>query len=265
MSLQAAGCNPPTATVGKEALSPGESTQVRVGLQVAHTGHVMKTVKLLTNDLYHPIAFLTLQGRIPHDLRVSPDRLRFTHPRERPFSRMIHVSGPPGLTIHATSSARGLFVLRARGPETADDGRTVWRVEIALKPAARVGDLEDELQIHTNHPQRPLLTIPVKGRVVGDLAVTPSAAFFGFLRVGQPAQQEFVIHSRYGSPFAVKSVKSSNATVQTSAPAMRQGQWVVSVAVDTSAVGVVKGSVTVFTDLRGEDQLVVPVYAHVLQ
>jgi len=131
-----------------------------------------------------------------------------------------------------------------------------------------VGEIADQLSIKTTHAERPLVTIPITGRIRGDLRVTPPSVFFGFVKPG-PApeggtQQTMTIESRTFAPITIASVVSNTPRITAGTPENRDGVWRIPVSVDTSAEGVVEGTLTVTTDVPGEETLTIPVYAHVI-
>lgn len=265
IGLQASGCGAPDASIGKETLAPGESTDVTVKFTVTYSGNVWKSAKLLTNDLTQPVAFVTAHGKVPHDLRVHPDRVHLSGDKGEALTRTLTVSGPAQMDLKEISCEKGLFHIEVGEPEVSEDEKRTWELTLAFKPEAFVGEFEDQLSIRTTHPERPLITIPMTGRICGDLEIRPPSVFFGFVEPGEKAEQEIVIRSRSGADFTVKSAAANKDTVHVGAPQQRGGAWVVPISVDTSQPGGIDATVTVTTDVPGEETLEIPVYAHVVE
>ncbi len=263
ITLQAKGCGAPAASIGKETLAPGESTDVTVKFNVSYSGNVMKSAKLLTNDLTQPVAFVTVHGKVPHDLRVYPDRLHIGGDKGQPLSKTIKVSGPAEMDLTEVSCDSDLFGVQVGEPEVSEDEKKTWQLELTFKPASFVGEIEDQLSIHTTHVERPLITIPITGEIRGDLEVRPATVFFGFLKPGDQAQQQVTIQSGSGASFTVKSVQADRSEIQVEMAERSAAQWVISVSVNTSQAGTLDGTVTMNTDVPGEETLQIPVYAHV--
>ena len=53
-----------------------------------------------------------------------------------------------------------------------------------------------------SNPGRRLITIPITGHIRGDLRVTPPSVFFGFVKVGEKAEQQVTIESRSIAAYA---------------------------------------------------------------
>jgi len=181
-------CGALDVSIGKETVAGGESTEVTVKFTITYSGNVFRSAKLLTTDPTQPVVFLTVHGKVPHDLRVSPDRLYISADKGQAPSRTITVSGPAEMDLKGASCHHGLFDIQVGEPQVSEDERKTWQLELTFKPENFVGDIEDQLSIPTTHAGRPLITIPITGQVRGDLKLTPPTVFFGFLKPGEKAK-----------------------------------------------------------------------------
>jgi len=265
ITLQARGCGAPDASISKETLAPGESTDLTVKFTVSYSGNIMKSAKLLTNDLTQPVAFVTVHGKVPHDLRVWPDRLYVSGDKGQPLSRNIRVSGPAEMDLTEVSCDQGLSDIEVSEPQVSEDEKKSWQLELTFKSKTFVGEIEDQLSIHTTHAERPLIIVPISGRIRGDLAIRPATAFFGFIEGGRLAEQAITISSRSGVTFGVESATANKPEIEVGIPKKQDGKWMIPVAVETYSVGTIEGAVTVTTDVPGEETLEIPVYAHVVE
>jgi len=264
VALQRKSCGAPTASIGKETLAPGESTDVTVSFTISYSGDVFKSAQLLTTDPYQPVAFVTVHGHVPPDVKVYPDRLYFSLDKGAEATRTIRLSGPPEMELQGTNCETDLFTVSAGAP-TETDGIKRWELGLSVSPGTQVGEYHDTLTLQTSHEDRPLITIPITVVIRSDLQVRPATVFFGFVQAGEQAQQEIVIRSRSGADFTVKSAAPNDDAIQVGPPQQRRGNWAISIAVDTSQPGVIDGTVTITTDVPGEESLKVGVYAYVLQ
>lgn len=257
-------CGAPKVTIPTDTLPPGETTQVTVSFTITYSGSVMKSAKLLTTDPTQPVVFLTVHGKVPHDLRVYPDRIYLGGDKGALPIRTVTISGPAEMDLTEVTTERGLFDLTLSEPRVSEDEKKTWTLELAFKPESFVGEIADQLSINTTHAERPLVTIPITGRIRGDLRVTPPSVFFGFVKPAAQAQQTVTIQSRSFALFTVNSATSDAPKITAGTPEEKLGVWSISVSVDTSREGVVEGAVTVVTDVPGEETLTIPVYAHVI-
>jgi hypothetical protein len=257
-------CGAPEVTIAEEILAPGQSTPVTVKFTVTASGNVLRVAKLRTDDPRAALVYLTLQGTVPHDVQVQPARLSVARDKNAVPPLHLTVSGPGGMDVTGAACERGLFDVQISAPEVDANEKKTWHLELTLKPQDFVGPLDDQLTIHTTHAERPLITVPITGRIRGDLEVQPSQVFFGFVAPGKPAEQKIVIASRSGAPFTVKSAKLEAAGLRVSEPTRAEdGTWTLTVSLAADKPGVIDTHLVLTTDVPGEETLEVPVYAHV--
>ncbi len=206
-------CGAPKVTIEREDLAPGESTQVTVSFTIGYSGSVMKSAELLTTDPTQPVVFLTVHGQVPHDLRVNPDRIHLSGEKGAIPARTVTISGPAEIDLNGIETEHGLFDLTLSEPQVSEDEKKTWTLELGFKPESFVGEIEDQLSIKTTHPERPLVTIPITGRIRGDLRLTPPSVFLGFVDPGAEAQQTIAIESRSFAPFVVRSLAADSPRI----------------------------------------------------
>jgi len=266
ISPQASGCGGPAVSVDNETIAPGESTHVTVSFTIGYSGEVMKSAKLLTTDPTQPVVFLTLHGKVPHDLRTYPDRMHIADDKGGFPARSVTITGPAELDITEVDTERGMLLTQLGEPTVDEDEKKSWTLTVSLKDESFVGEIADTIGIKTTHPERPLITIPVTGVIRGDVRIDPPTVFFGFVKPGAEAKQEVFIQSRSGAEFTVTGVACKTAGVTVGAPQQRQdGAWVIPVSLDADRRGPVETPITVTTDVPGEETLTIPVYAHVTE
>lgn len=257
-------CGAPQVTISRQSLPPGATAEVTVAFTISYSGSVMKSAELLTTDPTQPVVFLTVHGHVPHDLRAYPDRIYLSGDKGAVEARTVTISGPAEMDLTEVKTERGLFDLDLSEPSVSEDGKKTWTLDLTFRPESFVGEIADQLSIATTYPERPLITIPITGRIRGDLSVSPPGVFFGFVQRGAPAQQTVTITSRSLARFAVRSAGSADAKITLGEPSQENGIWSLPVSVDTSQIGVIDGKITVTTDVPGEEKLEIPVYAHVI-
>jgi len=235
-----------------------------VKFEITGPGNVLKVAKLRTDDPRAALVYLTLQGSVPHDVQVHPARLHVAAGKNAVPPLTVTISGPLGMDVTEATCERGLFDVRVAPPETEANEKQTWRLELTFKPQDFVGRIEDTLTVRTTHLERPLITVPITGDVRGDLALTPSQAFFGFVPSGEQRTQTLTIASRSGSPFTVTGARLEGEGARVSEPARTEdGRWTVTVSLTAAKAGVVDTHLLLTTDVPSEETLQVPVYAHV--
>ena len=77
-----------------DTLKPGAATQVTVSFTISYSGSVMKSAKLVTSGPTQPVVFLTVHGKVPHDLRVYPDRIYLAADKGAVPTRTVTIGRP---------------------------------------------------------------------------------------------------------------------------------------------------------------------------
>lgn len=254
----------PEVSLDRSVIAPGASAHARVKLTVVHGGSLMRSIKLLTNDLWRPVVFLTVHGKAPHDLTIRPERLHLAGGKNAVPSRSVFVSGPADMDVTEVVSERGCFDIRIGEPRVSELGSKTWAVKLTFNIQNFVGKIQDELRLHTTHPDRPLVTIPVTGSTRGDVQVLPTSIFIGFAPLGSTVEEEASIACAVCKDFSVRGATADDTRIRVGPVERHNAGWLVPVAIDTSTPGVVEGNVVISTDVPGEERLEVPVYAHIL-
>jgi hypothetical protein len=91
-------------------------------------------------------------------------------------------------------------------------GQISYKMFVRLKGDAPAGLLQDQLTIVTNDPRMPTVALPVEGRVMPPLAVSPSPLLFGALAPGQAVTKQLVLTGK--QPFKVVSIGSEQEGLQ---------------------------------------------------
>jgi hypothetical protein len=223
----------------------------------------MESVSLLTNDPASPRVYLTMHGRIPHDVVVRPSYLYIPSHRGAPGERVVLLTGPPEMEVTSAEAAGSSFRVEAL-PVTplAEDMRT-WELRLALSADLPLGRLRDELRVKTTHKERPLVTVPVAIEVLPHIQRIPARLFFGFVDAGETARRTLALRSRQGVRFAVTGVVADQEGLSAEARPIADGAWLVEVALAAAQPGVIDRSLVICTDLPVEPRIEVPIRAHV--
>ena len=250
--------------VGSTVLKPQQSTQITISIGIDCSGPVMASVRLLTNDATRPVAYVTLHGKVPYNVRLLPEEVRFTSPKGDVVAQRVILDGPEEMELKSAACRDGAFDVRiTRGP--AAPGTARWSVDRLLRDGDVPREVRDELRIHTTHPDRPLITVPITGEVRGDLDLRPAQVFFGFVRVGDKAEQAVTIASRSRATFTVEASNLEGAGLRVAEPVRAEdGSWRVTIALAAQKPGIIDANLVLTTDVPGEGTLEVPVYAHVV-
>jgi len=185
-----------------KSIAPGGKGKIHAELDTADfQGPLAKTITVLSNDPVNPKLTLTIKVKVEPHIAVFPG-----------YARYIYVQTLDPGTVAQTLWAldgKDFKVLGVESPykfikssfhEATDserrpevDGRQ-WQIEMTIEPDAEVGPLREFLVVKTDHPEQPVVRIPISGFVRPLLHVTPQVADFGEVQIdGQPHQVELTL------------------------------------------------------------------------
>jgi HEAT repeats/Protein of unknown function (DUF1573) len=167
-------------------LPPGSAAELRVTLNsnLWDEGPFAEQVLLYSNDPDEPVAKVKIQGVIQDPLVWAPKSLGLSVRRgdtqPLPTLRISSKDGRPIGPVRITSFVPFLQA------EVAPGASESYTVHLRLDPAIPLGLFLGWLRIETSHPARPVLEVPVRGQVVGDLVARPFAVNLGIVEEGEP-------------------------------------------------------------------------------
>ena len=95
-------------------------------------------------------------------------------------------------------------------PETIPPGGE-GTIFVVLDTSYRVGELDKEVIVHTNDPERPKITLHIKGKTFLPLTFKPSPLFFDKLVPGQEAVADVTLMNTGKTPVTVKQILATEA------------------------------------------------------
>jgi hypothetical protein len=104
-------------------------------------------------------------------------------------------------------------------------GKQQWLVETRISPKAPVGPLKSFLTIHVDHPKQKIVKLPINGFVRPMLAVTPPAADWGEIKLGEEgAKASLVVKSYATEKVVVTGAESSVEGISTAIEEVEAGR-----------------------------------------
>lgn len=204
------GCTMPRAE--KDTIPPhGQGGIVAEFNTRAFTGQHGATVIVVIDQPFYTEVRLNVRGYIRTDVVLDPSEVNFGTVDEgaaaerkftldyagRPDWKLVDVkSGLPGVTAACKETRRG-------------GGRCSYEITVKLADNAPAGYLRDELTLVTNDNRTPQFGMVVEGRIVPELAVSPSTLMLGIVQPGQTVKRQLVIRAK--RPFKVVGLSSTGA------------------------------------------------------
>ena len=244
----------------KVKLAPGESSDLVVTFDTRfEKGHRSRTITVYTNDPSNPAAVMTMQGEIKVVLEAVPSEVNFgTVRRGTEQARQVKLlfSGEGPLSLRSISNANRNIKVTA---EPTKDGGADRVIEVALLKAMPPGPFYDAVQLVTNQKT---VSIPVFGRVAGDLSTEPPQVSFGIVPRGRGAERILRLTNSGQRPIKVLSVSSSSPSVAAKAEETKPGrEYKITVELSRGAPqGQVRGQLLITTDDPQEKSLSVFFY-----
>ena len=268
VNIYKTSCGCTGAIAGTEGNSvtvkPGESSQIRVQTDVQSAGNVQQVVTLKTNDALRPLLYLTIRGTAPQNLQLSAQTLAFGTEKGQSSQRDFQIVGPLAMNVTEVK-VDNPFLSATRELVTSDAIKKTWRVRVVQTKEAPVGEFDSTLIIRTTHAERPVITVPIKSIVRGDLQVTPPSAFFGFVEKNEVKNVALVLQSRTGTPFKVVHARLIENKLQAlhidPIDGARTSEHKITVHLATDRALAVDDQLVIETDVHGEEKLLIPVTA----
>lgn len=103
-------------------------------------------------------------------------------------------------------------------------GRVSYRLAVQLDEKAPVGYLKDHLMLVTNDHNVAEVPVPVEGRVVPGITVSPASLFMGVVKPGEKVTKQLVVKGK--KPFRILSISCDNGQFEFDTTAEQQPKLV---------------------------------------
>ena len=200
------GCTEPHVT--KQTLKTWENSAIHAVFNTrTFIGPRSATLTVIIDQPFYAEVQLSVRGYIRADVLFTPGSVAFGeveqgHAAERSVS--VSYSGRSDWTIVDVRSANASFEVElSDGPRNS--GRVSYTMLVRLKAEAPAGYLQDQLTIVTNDSYNGSLELPVDGRVVSPLTVSPASLFLGVLKPGETVEKKLFVKG--SKPFKILSIE----------------------------------------------------------
>lgn len=207
------GCTIPS--IKKDTLKTWEKGAIVAEFNTrAFLGQRSATVTVTIDKPFYAEVQLNVKGYIRSDIVFNPGTVNFGEvDNGEPAVKRVDLSyagreswkildvrsANPNLEVELNEKARG-------------GGRVAYEMLVRLNGEAPEGYLEDQLTIVTDDARLKNIALPVEGRIVAPLTVSPGSLFLGVLEPGQKVTKQLVVKGK--TPFKVLSVKCSDDCFQ---------------------------------------------------
>jgi hypothetical protein len=207
------GCTTPTVT--KATLKTWEKGSIIATLNTkSYLGQRNSTLTVIIDKPFYAEVPLTIAGYIHSDIEFQPGAVSFGDVAiGTPVEQKVTITyrGRTAWQITDVRSANPHFEVELSDP-MRQAGLLTYTMTARLKEDAPAGTIQDSLTIVTSDPKLSHVTLPVEGRVVPPLSVSPSPLFFGRLQPGQTATKQLVITGK--QPFKITAIDAGDAPLE---------------------------------------------------
>jgi hypothetical protein len=139
-------------------------------------------------------------------------------------------------------------------------GQVSYRVAVTLKKDAPAGQFKHEVQLKTNDPNTPVLSLLVEGMIQSALVAAPNNVDLGKVKVNTAVLRHVIVRGPAGTPFKITGVTGEGDGIKVKAPEKASTAHVLTIEYLPGAVGELKNKeLTIKTDLAGGLSTVVTV------
>jgi Protein of unknown function (DUF1573) len=165
------------------------------------------TVTVTFDKPYFAEVQLSVSGFIRNDVVFNPGSVNFVEvDKGVELTRAIAVeyAGRSDWRITDVRSGNPNFEVELKDP-ILSPGKVRYEMHVKLKGDAPEGRISDYLSLITNDSATSSVKVPVEGRVVAPLTVSPQSLVLGTLKAGETIKKVVVVKAR--TPFKVLKVK----------------------------------------------------------
>jgi len=172
------------------------------------------TITVTIDRPYYATAQLQVAGYVRDDVLLNPENVNLGTvdqgtPAEKPVA--IRFTSSNGWAIRQVRSSNPH--LSAEVVQTGRDYASVsYEMRVRLDEDAPPGYIKDHLMLVTNDQASTQFPVPVEGRVVSAVTVSPASLFLGILRPGESVTKRLVVQGK--KPFRVTSVTSEGSAIK---------------------------------------------------
>ncbi|MHB8972560.1 MAG: DUF1573 domain-containing protein [Pirellulaceae bacterium] len=200
------GCTEPHVTV--QSLKTWDKSAIRAVFNTrSFIGSRSATLTVIIDKPYYAEVQLSVRGYIRSDVLFTPGSVAFGEIEQGlAAERTVSVSytGRSDWAIVDVRSANSSFEVELLDGER-NFGRVTYKMLVRLKVDAPPGYLQDQLTIVTNDSYNGSLELPVEGRIVSPLTVSPASLFLGVLKPGDTVQKKLFVKGT--KPFKILSIE----------------------------------------------------------
>lgn len=162
-------------------LKPGEKGELTFSLNVGHArGQLSKSITVPSNDPKNPNVSLKIMVNVKQVIEFSPAAINLGDMRQGKTTNVVvevkRVDGKKLAINRAEGSVKSVHV-KVEPVESSEGTTAKLLIEVVADDKPR--RFFDSVNMYTDDAPQPAAIIPVTGRVVGEVSITPEGLFWG--------------------------------------------------------------------------------------
>jgi len=245
-------CGCTTPSVEKRRLQTFETTDIVAQLDTnSFVGRKSATITVSFDEPFPAQVQLRVVGTIRSDVVISPgvvqlgaveqgsvaeQRVTVSHSGRESWSLLDVQSTNSNFEVELDETGRGA-------------GRVSYSVLVRLKDTAPVGYIDEDLVLVTNDPSAPQIPLPVEGRVIPDIVVSPASLYLGELVQGDAVTKKLIVRSK--RPFKILQVNCEDDAFDFEISSEPKQLHIVNVRFSAAMPGKIEEKIRIQTDRKG--------------
>jgi len=201
-------CGCTTPSIKKKTLKTWEKGAIVAKLNTrAFMGYKSAAIIVTIDKPYYAEVQLSVQSRIRSDVVLNPGVVQYGSVDQGNVAEQtikVEYAGRNDWQIVDVRSANTHFEVELTETQRGG-GRVSYEMLVRLKNDARPGYINDQLTVVTNDRQSRTIPLPVEGRVLSAVTVSPKSLSLGLLAPGQKVTKQLVVRGK--KPFRVTNVQ----------------------------------------------------------
>ena len=200
------GCTIPKAT--KSTLKTNEKGQILCKFNtIAHLGKKSASVTVTFDKPFAAEVQLNVTAVVRRDIVMQPGMVKFGDVLQgNAAAKTINLeyAGRADWEIVDVRSTNEDYEVELAETKR-DSNHVAYKLMVRLKETARIGFFNDHLTLVTNDPEARAIALPVEGRVMGSVTVSPTSLALGEVALGGQVSKRILVRGK--EPFRIIEVK----------------------------------------------------------
>jgi hypothetical protein len=277
MNKPTTSCGCTVAALKSDVLQPGEKGELAFTMNLGTTkATLQKIITVTSNDPQTPSIQLTIKAEYTPLYEVTPTMVRIDLRKGETTNTTVAIKRTDGKNINITKMDPSKpWIAPKIIPAAPDHNEQIAHISIDLKPEGPLGQFSEALRVFAEDTNKPIATIFVSGRLLGDIALTPSMLYWNVTDAAALKKEgaEALNTKRLtasstvpGKSFELHNATSSIKEISVELVPKENGQTYEIVAKLAEAPKeTIRGTITIESNLASQPKLEVPITVSVLK